>query len=100
MVCVDLTPLDRIMLHAHEIKQALEGHGLHNARVIGWAGAGKDLPGPAEIQVDLPAITDLTAGDMFRLGRKFSELVGIEIHLGAERPGEAKVLPGEKIRYL
>ncbi len=95
-----LTPLDRIVLRANEVKGLLAGHGLHNARVVGWAGAGKDLGGPAEIQVDLPEVTDLTSGDMARLDRELTALVGIEIVTWAVLPGEAEVLPGEKIRYL
>lgn len=100
MVCVDLMPIDRIMLRALEIGKMLEGYGLHVPRVVGWAGAGKALPGPAEIQVDLPEVTDLTGGDLARLGHEISGLVGIEILVWAERPGEARVLPGERIRYL
>lgn len=102
MVRVDLTPLDRIMLRANEVRALLAGHGLLNARVVGWAGAGKDFGPrvPAEIQVDLPDVTDLTSGDMTRLDRELTALVGIEIVTWAVRPGEAEVLPGEKIRYL
>jgi len=40
---VNLTPLDRITLRATEIKALLAGRGLLNARVVGWAGAGKDF---------------------------------------------------------
>jgi len=83
-----LTPLDRIVLRANEVKGLLAGHGLHNARVVGWAGAGKDLGGPAEIQVDLPEVTDLTSGDMARLDRELTALVGIEIVTWAVLPGE------------
>jgi len=94
----DLTPLDRIMLRAKGVKALLAGHGLLNARVVGWAGAGKDFGPrvPAEIQVDLPEVTDLTSGDMARLDRELTALVGIEIVTWAARPGEADVLPGEK----
>ena len=100
---VDITPLDRIMLHGAAVKALLDGHSLHNARVVGWAGAGKDYSDvgvPAEIQVDLPEVTDLTSGDLARLDRELSELVGIEVVVWAVRPGERRVLPGEKIRYL
>lgn len=78
----------------------LDAHGLANARVVGWAGAGKDLPGPAEIQADFALATDLTSGDLARLDRELSTIVGLEIVVWAVRPGEGKVLPGEKIRYL
>ncbi|MGJ3510130.1 hypothetical protein [Enemella sp. A6] len=99
---MDLTPIDRILLRAHEIKQVLDGHGLHNARVVGWAGAGHEgVPGvPAEIQVDLPEVTDLTSGDLARLDREISAMVGVEVVVWAERPGEARVLSGERIHYL
>lgn len=99
---MDLTPLDRIMLHASEVKAVLEGHGLLNARVVGWAGAGKDLGRtvPAEIQVDLPEVTDLTAGDLAKLDRALNALVGVRVVTWPIRPGEADVLPGEKVRYL
>ncbi len=100
MAKVDPTPLDWIMLRREDIKSVLDAHGLANARVVGWAGAGKDLPGPAEIQADLPQVTDLTSGDLARLDRKLSTIVGLEIVVWAVRPGEGKVLPGEKIRYL
>lgn len=98
----DLTPLDRILLRANEVKALLAGHGLLNARVSGWAGAGKDFGPkvPAEIQVDLPEVTDLTTGDLARIDRELTALVGIEVVTWAVRPGEADVLPGEKIRYL
>lgn len=97
---MDPTPLDWIMLRREDVKSVLDAHGLANARVIGWAGAGKDLPGPAEIQADLPQVTDLTSGDLARLDRELSAVVGLEIVVWAVRPGEGKVLPGEKIRYL
>lgn len=60
---VNLTPLDRITLRATEIKALLAGRGLLNARVVGWAGAGKDFGPkvPAEIQVDLPEVAYLTS---------------------------------------
>lgn len=97
-----LTPLARIMLHANEVKALLSGHGLLNARVVGWAGAGKDFgPNvPAEIQVDLPEVTDLTSGDLARLDRELTALVGIEIVTWAVRPGDREVRQGEKVRYL
>lgn len=93
-------PLDWIMFRRDEVKAVLAGHGLNNARVVGWAGAAKDLGGPAEIQVDLPEVTDLTSGDLARLDHELSELVGVELVVWAVRPGEAQVLPGEKISYL
>ena len=78
------------------------GHGLLNARVVGWAGAGKDFGPrvPAEIQVDLPEVTDLTAGDLARLDHVLSALVGVEVVTWAVRPGGADVLPGERVRCL
>lgn len=90
------------MLRAVEVKAVLAGHGLHNARVVGWAGASKWMPAsvPAEIQVDLPEVTDLTSGDLKRLDDRLSALVGLNVVVWAVRPGEAEVLPGEKIRYL
>ena len=100
MAKVEPTPLDWIMLRREDVKSVLDAHGLANARVVGWAGAGKDLPGPAEIQADLPQVTDLTSGDLARLGSELSTIVGLEIVVWAVRPGEGKVLPGEKIRYL
>lgn len=98
----DLTALDWIMLRSDDVKRVLAGHGLHNARVVGWAGAGKWMPEsvPAEIQVDLPEVTDLMSGDLKRLDDQLSELVGVSIVVWAVRPGGAEVLPGEKIRYL
>lgn len=50
-----LVPLDWIMLRAGDVKALLVGRGLSNARVIGWAGAGKDFPVAAEIAATLPA---------------------------------------------
>lgn len=94
------TPLDWIMLRAAEVKQVLAGQGLLNARVIGWAGAGKALPGPAEIAVDLPPVTDLTAGDLAALDREPGALLGFDVVVVAEPPGQRRVLPGERIRYL
>ena len=73
------TLLDWIMLRRDEVKAVLAAHGLNNARVVCWAGAAKDLGGPAEIQVDLPEITDLTSGDLARLDHELSELVGVEL---------------------
>ena len=98
----DLTALDWIMLRSDDVKSVLAAHGLHNARVVGWAGAGSWAPSgvPAEIQVDLPEVTDLTSGDLKRLDDQLSELVGVSVVVWAVRPGEAVVLPGEKIRYL
>lgn len=45
------TPLDWIMLRRDEVKALLDGT-LHNARVAGWAGAGKDFGprGPASVR--------------------------------------------------
>ena len=98
----DLLALDRIMLRAVQVKAVLAGYGLHNARVVGWAGASKWMPAsvPAEIQVDLPEVTDLTGGDLKRLDDRLSALVGLNVVVWAVRPGEAEVLTGEKIRYL
>lgn len=95
-----LTPLDWIILHAEEVKQRLGSRGLTNARVTGWAGAGKALPGPVEIAADLPPETDLTAGDVARLDRELETLLGFEVVVVAEQPGSRRVLPGERIRYL
>lgn len=53
-----LALLDWIMLE-QTMKALLVGRGLRNARVIGWAGAGKDFPVAAEIAADLPESTDL-----------------------------------------
>ncbi len=99
---MELTPLDWIMLRAAEVKAVLAGVGLHNARVVGWAGANMQAVAGvhAEIQVDLPPTTDLTSGDMKRIDDQLSELVGLPVVVWATRPGEAEVLPGEKIRYL
>ncbi len=40
------------MLRRDEVRELLFGYGLLNARVVGWAGAGMDLPGAVEIEVD------------------------------------------------
>ncbi|GAA1703893.1 hypothetical protein [Propioniferax innocua] len=93
-------PLDWIMLRADDVKALLAGRGLGNARVIGWAGAGKDLPAAAEIAVDLPEVTDLTAGDLAALDREVSALVGLDVIVVPQRPGEREMLPGERVRYL
>ena len=93
-------PLDWIMRRAGEIKALLAGRGLGNARVIGWAGAGKDFPVAAEIAVDLPEATDLTAGDLAALDREVSALVGLDVVVVPQRPGEHKILPGERVHYL
>ncbi|CEH05310.1 hypothetical protein [Propionibacterium freudenreichii] len=95
-----LVPLDWIMLRAGDVKALLVGRGLSNARVIGWAGAGKDFPVAAEIAVDLPEATDLTAGDLAVLDREVSSLVGLEVVVVPQRPGERDMLPGERVRYL
>ena len=99
---MDLTALDWIMLHADQARDLLASHGLQRPRVVGWAGAGSWAPSgvPAEIEVDLPEVTDLTGGDLARLGRELSELVGVEIVVWASPPGESRVLPGERVRYL
>lgn len=70
------------MLRSEDVKALLTGVGLPNARVVGCAGAGKDhsdVGVPAEIQVDLPEITDLTSGDLARPDRELTALVGIEV---------------------
>lgn len=95
-----LVPLDWIMLRAGEIKLLLAGRGLGNARVIGWAAAGKDFPVTAEIAVDLPEVTDLTAGDVAALDREVGALVGLDVVVVPQRPGEREVLAGERVRYL
>lgn len=56
---MDLRPLDWILLRRDDITAHLARFRLTNPRVVGWAGAGSNLPGPAEIQVDLPEVTDL-----------------------------------------
>lgn len=94
------TPLDWIMLRREDIKDLLAGYGMTNARVIGWAGAGKSFPAPAEIAVELSGHTDLTGGDLAKIDREVGTLVGIEVVVVVQRPGEGTVLPGEKIRYL
>ncbi|WP_029211917.1 MULTISPECIES: hypothetical protein [Arsenicicoccus] len=87
------------MLRREEIKDLLAGYGMTTARVIGWAGAGKDLPGPAEIAVDINAPTDLTGGDLAKIDREVGALVGLEVVVVVQRPGEGTVLPGEKIKF-
>ncbi|MDO4613961.1 MAG: hypothetical protein Q4B10_07895 [Actinomycetaceae bacterium] len=95
-----LVPLDWIMLRADDVKALLAGRGLRNPRVIGWAGAGKDFPVAAEIAVDLPEVTDLTAGDLAGLDREVSVLVGLDVVVVPQRPGERDLLPVERVRYL
>lgn len=96
----DLTALDMLLLRCEEVRDLLAGHGLVVPRVIGWAGTGLDLPGPAEVAAELSGTTDLTAGDLARLDRELGELVGHEVVVVIQRAGEATVLPGEKVRYL
>lgn len=99
---MDLTPLDWILLRRDEVKALLAGHGLYNSRVVGWAGAGQAATSgvPAEIEVDLPETTDLTGGDLARLGSELTALLGIAVLVWAVPVGENKILPGEMIRYL
>lgn len=96
----EITPLDLILLRREEVSAHLNAHGLRNARVVGWAGARLDLPGPAEIEVDMPMVTDLTAGDLGRIGRDLTGLVGFEILVWPSPPGQRTILPGERVVYL
>lgn len=97
---MDLTAIDWIMLRREDVRRVLDARGLANARVVGWTGAGEELPGPAEIEVDLAQVTDLTSGDLARLGRELTTLVGVEIVVWAAVPGDGIVRSGEKIGYL
>lgn len=99
---MDTRPLDWIMHRRDEVAALLAGYGLHNARVVGWAGAGQAaLNGvPVEIEVDLPESTDLTGGDMARLADEKTKMVGIDVLVWTVPVGERRILRGEVIRYL
>lgn len=90
-----------LLAHRDAVRTLLAGYGLHNPRVVGLASTGRaTLLGPAEIQVDLPAHTDLTGGDIARIGRLITAQTGVDVLVWATPVGQADLLPGEKAVYL
>lgn len=67
---------------------------------MGWAGARLDWAGPAEIEVEMPMVTHLTAGDLGRISRDLSRLVGFEILAWPLPPSQRTISPGERVVYL
>ena len=44
--------------------------------------------------------TNPTTGDLAALDREVSALVGLDVVVVPQRPGERDMLPGERVRYL
>lgn len=80
--------LDVLLAHRGVIVEHLAGYGLGNARVVGWAAARMEpVAGvPAEIEVDPPPHTDLTAGDIARIGHELTAIVGTPVLALMGRP--------------